>query len=51
MEMILRNVTPEWIETHGKQARERVEKIFSWAAVKPKFLSMYKEVRAVTSKR
>lgn len=42
----LREVTPEWIEAHGRQARERVEKVFSWEAVEPMFLDMYRTVKS-----
>jgi len=33
-----------WIENHGKQARERVEKMFSWKAVYPRIAKMYSRV-------
>ncbi|MDD4869220.1 MAG: glycosyltransferase family 4 protein [Kiritimatiellae bacterium] len=40
----LSNITPDWIVTHGKQARDRTVKMFSAKVVVEQIVEMYQEV-------
>jgi len=40
-----------WIKKVGEQARARAEKLFSWSAVEPRFVAMYREVMQMERKK
>jgi glycosyltransferase involved in cell wall biosynthesis len=40
----LAGLTPDWLELHGRQARERAERMFSKQAVIGQYVAYYEDV-------